>query len=87
MELKDEELTKSFVLEINSIVGFWVVLQHTPLLIMDAPPLFIIFPPDTAEDFVILEGSIVDNIGNCGDVNVILSISTILKDFVFLSDF
>ena len=38
---------------LSSVVGFCDVLQHTPLTVIDAPPVLVISPPLTAEVVVI----------------------------------
>ena len=43
----------SVVLVEREIVGFVVVLQHTPLAVTVAPPLLVIFPPLVAVVWVI----------------------------------
>ncbi len=48
-----------FVLVVNAIVGFWFVLQTTPLAVIAAPPSLVILPPLLAVVEVIEEGVVV----------------------------
>ena len=57
------------VLELE-VVGFDVVLQHTPLAVTDAPPSFVTFPPLLAEDEVIDEIAVVVTDGGFGPETV-----------------
>ena len=45
------------------VVGFWLVLQQTPLDVIVAPPSLVTFPPQVAEVDVIEEAELVVNVG------------------------
>jgi hypothetical protein len=48
----------SFV-KLSAMVGFWFILQHTPLDVIGAPPSLVILPPLLAEVGVMLVISVV----------------------------
>lgn len=48
---------------LSFIVGFWLMLQHTPLTVTVAPPSSVITPPDTEDVWVISTISVVDSVG------------------------
>ena len=48
-----------FVLVVKAIVGFWLVLQTTPLAVIALPPSLLILPPLPAVVEVIEEGVVV----------------------------
>jgi hypothetical protein len=41
------------VLVVSAVVGFWLVLQHTPLAVTALPPSALIFPPLVAAVLII----------------------------------
>jgi len=43
-------------------VGVWLVLQTTPRAVTFAPPLLVIFPPETALVNVMDEAAVVDSV-------------------------
>ena len=60
------------VLVVNAIVGLAVVLQHTPLAVMAAPPSEVMFPPLVAVVvvmllivFVAIDGILVNVVNVC----------------------
>jgi len=48
---------------LSDIVGFWFVLQQTPLDVIISPPLSLIFPLAFSDVVVILVGVVVDIVG------------------------
>ena len=54
----------STVLVVNAIVGFWLVLQTTPLAVIEAPPSEVILPPLLAVVEVIDETVVVVMVAN-----------------------
>jgi hypothetical protein len=64
MELvKLPEPVPSVVL-LSDVVGFWLLLQHTPREVIVAPPSLVIFPPLLAEVEVTDVGSVVVKTGS-----------------------
>ncbi len=55
------------VLVVNAIVGFWFVLQTTPLAEIVAPPSFVTLPPDVAVVPEIKLKTVVVTVGNVVD--------------------
>ena len=55
-----------FEVSISLIVGFWFVLQQTPLEVMSAPPSLVITPPVVAVVCVISVTAVVSTVGNTG---------------------
>jgi hypothetical protein len=53
----------STVLVVNAIVGLAVVLQQTPLAVMEAPPSLVIVPPDMDVVALMLVGVVVESVG------------------------
>lgn len=53
---------------LSAIVGFWLVLQHTPLSVTDDPPSFVIVPPLLAVVEVIADSSDVVKTGISANV-------------------
>ena len=63
----------SVVLEL-AVVGFWTVLQQTPLAIIAAPPSVVIFPPLEAVVLVIAVSTVVVRVGKVANVVAVTSL-------------
>ena len=79
------ELVKLPVPELSEVlllvvVGFWVVLQQTPLWVIDAPPSLEMFPPLEAVVPVILVTALVVKVGKDELVVGVLSVPLFLQD-------
>ena len=64
----------SVVLVDNAIVGFAVVLQHTPRAVTAAPPSEAILPPPVAAVIVIDDNDAVVTVGNAVEVFVVVKL-------------
>lgn len=65
MELVKTPVPVPSLVLLSEIVGFWIVLQHTPRAVIAAPPEAVILPPEAAEEDVIAETADVVNTGIC----------------------
>ena len=52
------------VLVDSAMVGFWLVLQHTPRAVMLPPPSEVMLPPLVAVELLIAETVVVLRVGN-----------------------
>ncbi len=59
---------------LSFVVGFAVVLQHTPLAVTSAPPSAVMVPPEVAEDSVFDEISIVVRLATAVRVVKVMSL-------------
>ena len=76
MLLVNEPVTEpSVVLVVKEIVGFVVVLQHTPLAVTVAPPLLVIFPPLVAVVWVIEVVDEVLSVGTTGASGLVVKLT------------
>jgi len=63
MELEKFPIPEPSVVLVSAIVGFWFVLQQTPLEVTVPPPSTVIFPPVAAVDAVIVVTALVVKAG------------------------
>ena len=63
IELMKLPIPEPSVVLVPEIVGFWLVLQHTPLDVTAAPPSLVIVPPLEAVVEVMLETIVVEIMG------------------------
>jgi hypothetical protein len=63
MELVNVPEPEPLVVLLFEVVGFWLVLQHTPFSVIVVPPETVTFPPDEAVDEVMEDIEVVVTVG------------------------
>ena len=63
MILEKLPVAEPSIVKLLTIVGFWLVLQHTPLVVTVAPPSDVTFPPLVAVIWAMLVAEVVKMVG------------------------